>query len=248
MPHASLPFAEPLLMLVIVLNFFTLGSSRLRASIRAVGVQGFVLGVAALALHPGQSWRGVAVSVGAMAIKGIVIPRMLDQGLEPGTTPRETHPHVGFVASLMLGAAGTAAALLFARTLAGDGAPSVGGSWLVVPAALSGVLAGFWMLVTRRTAISHVLGFLTIENGVFAFGLLLLDAMPELVEAGVLLDVFAGVFTMGLLLEQIDRDVAAAAHDGHDAEQEPLTSLRETGRFRAVRQTDPLGLRREEPR
>ena len=62
------------------------------------------------------------------------------------------------------------------------------------------------MLTTRRKAIMQVLGFLLLENGILLFGLLLLEAMPFLVEAGVLLDLFTGVFVMGIIIHHINRE------------------------------------------
>jgi hydrogenase-4 component E len=62
------------------------------------------------------------------------------------------------------------------------------------------------MLTTRRKAIMQVLGYLLLENGIFLFGLLLLEAMPFLVEAGVLLDLFTGVFVMGIIIHHISRE------------------------------------------
>ena len=51
----------------------------------------------------------------------------------------------------------------------------------------------------------QVVGYLLLENGIFLFGLLLLEAMPFLVEAGVLLDLFTGVFVMGIIIHHISR-------------------------------------------
>jgi hydrogenase-4 component E len=52
----------------------------------------------------------------------------------------------------------------------------------------------------------QVLGYLVLENGIFLFGMLLLEAMPLLVEAGALLDLFTGVFVMGIIIHQINRE------------------------------------------
>jgi hydrogenase-4 component E len=68
------------------------------------------------------------------------------------------------------------------------------------------VLTGFLILTTRQKAIVLVLGYLILENGIFMFGLLLLEAMPVLVEAGVLLDLFTAVFVMGIIIHHINRE------------------------------------------
>jgi hydrogenase-4 component E len=76
---------------------------------------------------------------------------------------------------------------------------------LVVPASLATLFTGFLMLVTRVRTLSQTLGYLVLENGVFVFGLLLLEAVPALVEAGVLLDLFVAVFVMGIIMRHINR-------------------------------------------
>jgi hydrogenase-4 component E len=82
------------------------------------------------------------------------------------------------------------------------------------------ILTGFIILVTRPAAISQVLGYIVLENGIFVFGLLLLEAMPLLVELGVLLDLFVGVFVMGIIIHHVAAEIGGAG-------EEPLTALRE---------------------
>ena len=61
----------------------------------------------------------------------------------------------------------------------------------------------------RLKAISQVLGYLVLENGVFIFGLLLLEAMPLMVEMGVLLDLLVAIFVMGIILNHINREFSS---------------------------------------
>jgi hydrogenase-4 component E len=78
-----------------------------------------------------------------------------------------------------------------------------------VPASLATVLTGFLLLVTRRKAITQVVGYLVLENGIFIMGLTLVEAMPLLVEVGVLLDLLVGVFVMGIILNHIHREFSS---------------------------------------
>src|SRR5207244_1116074 len=80
---------------------------------------------------------------------------------------------------------------------------------LGVPASLATVWPGFLLLTTRKKAITQVLGYLLLENGIFLFALLLLEAMPFLVEVGVLLDLFTGVFVMGIIIFHINREFSS---------------------------------------
>ena len=65
-----------------------------------------------------------------------------------------------------------------------------------------------------------MLGYLVLENGIFIFGLLLLEAMPFLVEVGVLLDLFVGVFVMGIIINHINREFSSVS-------TEQLSALKE---------------------
>lgn len=197
---------DPLLIVVLLLNFFTLGSSRIRSLINASAAQGVVLGALALAVHGKLGLQPLAIACGAVVLKGIGIPRMLVRALRDVATQREVEPMIGFVPSLLVGALGTALAILFAHTL--PLAPQHAGS-LLVPTALSTVLTGFILLTTRRKAITQVVGYLLLENGVFIMGLTLVEAMPFLVEMGVLLDLLVGVFIMGIIINHIRREFSS---------------------------------------
>jgi len=195
-------FTNPLLLTVILINFFTLGSARLVACIRIVAIQG-----ALLALLPpltyGLSFHSILLSVGAFSFKGVIIPWLLQRAVREVRIRREVEPIIGFVPTLILGALATSGAFLFADFL-----PLVsehqGG--LYVPVALATMFTGFLLLITRRKAITQVLGYLMLENGIFIIGVLLSDALPLMVEGGVLLDLLVGVFVMGIVLNQINRE------------------------------------------
>ncbi len=201
-------FIDPILVLVLLLNFVALGASRMRTLIQAVALQGMLLGVMIVLAH-GTFMIWVAMMAGAtVAMKGIVIPRMLFHAIREVVIRREVEPIVGFVASLFLGAVGTALALLFSKTLpiAHEHISS-----LIVPAALSTVLTGFLILTTRSKAITQVVGYLILENGVFIFGLLLMEAIPFMVELGVLLDLFVAIFVMGIIIHKISREFSSVS-------------------------------------
>ena len=57
--------------------------------------------------------------------------------------------------------------------------------------------------MSRRKAITQVVGYLVLENGIYLFGLMLIEEMPLLVEAGILLDLFVGIFVMGIVINHI---------------------------------------------
>lgn len=196
---------DPLLVFVLLLNFFVLGTSRLSAVINATALQGVLLGVLTVLVHHDLAIHPVLIAVGVTLIKGFVIPLMLTRAMREAAIRREVEPFIGYVPSLLAGAAGTGLAILFAGTL--PLAPQHVGS-LLIPASLSTVLTGFIVLTTRRKAITQVAGYLVLENGIFIMGLALIEALPFFVEIGVLLDLLVAIFIMGIIILQIGRAFA----------------------------------------
>ncbi len=193
--------------LVVVIDLFLLASSRLGAAIRTVAIQGALLALLPLLLLTDENVVGHAVilAMGALAVKGILIPRMMFSAIREASIRREMEPIVGFVPSMVLGGIGIALAFAFASRLPLPGPAHA----FLVPTALSTVWAGLLLVVSRRKAVNQVLGFLVLENGVFVFGLLLSEIMPLMVEAGVLLDLFAAVFVMGIVMFHINREFSS---------------------------------------
>jgi hydrogenase-4 component E len=69
--------------------------------------------------------------------------------------------------------------------------------------ALSTLFSGLYIIVTRKKIITHVMGYLVLENGVFILSLAVGGEMPLLVNIGILLDIFASVFLLGIFVNKI---------------------------------------------
>jgi hydrogenase-4 component E len=203
--------------LTMGLNLVALGSSRVPSIITAVAFQGIALGVMPFFAEEHVGLLVGAVALGTVVVKGFVIPALLRRAMRTAHVDREVQPSIGFVASLLLGAGGTIGAVAFARVL--PLLPEHAGS-LLVPGAGAAVLSGFILLIGRSKAISQVCGYLILENGIYLFGLLLIQATPMLVEAGILLDITVGIFVIGIIVDRIQR-----AFDSLDTRK--LTVLRE---------------------
>ena len=191
-----------LLVVVLALNIFVLGNSRLRAIIRMVAAQGALLGVMPLLVRTDVDLGAFLVSLATIALKGVIIPAMLTRALREANIKREVEPFIGFLPSMILGALATALATAFAGSLSLAPEHSTA---LLVPASLATVLVGFIVVTTRFKAISQVIGYLVLENGIFIFGMLLIEAMPLVVEMGALLDLFVGIFVICIIVNHINR-------------------------------------------
>lgn len=197
--------ADQLLVLVMLINLIMLGSSRLIFSIRAVAAQGVILGILPGLIHP-FSLHLTGITASVILAKGIIIPYLISDAVHKAHIRREVEPFIGYVPTLFLGAVFTALAFVFAEKL--PLAPEHK-ALLFVPASIATLLTGFLILTTRRKAISQVIGYLVLENGIFVFGLLLTEAMPFMVEAGALLDLLVGIFVMGIVINQISQEFSS---------------------------------------
>jgi hydrogenase-4 component E len=195
-----------LLVGVLLLNLYALGTSRIRALINAAALQGIALGIMPLLAQGHVTLLTGSVAIATVLLKGALIPQILLKALRDAQIKREVEPIVGFLPSMLLGALGTAVAIAMAGRLP---LPTGHPETLIVPVSFSTVFTGFLLLTTRIKAITQTIGYLVLENGIFIFGLLLLEAMPFLVELGVLLDLFVGIFVISIIIHHINREFAS---------------------------------------
>jgi hydrogenase-4 component E len=189
-----------LIALVMLTNFTLVATSRINKAIQVAVAQGVILGLMPLAMGLGRHVHILAMAVAAIAVKGWFIPFLLRRALRHVKIHREVDPFIGYTASLLLCAAGTGLSLVLAHNLPLK--PGAAPAFLV-PAALATLFTGFLLLVSRRKALTQVVGYLVLENGIYLFALLLVEDMPVLVETGILLDLFVGVFVMGIVINHI---------------------------------------------
>jgi len=71
--------------------------------------------------------------------------------------------------------------------------------------ALALLFIGMLLMLTRRLALSQIVGFLVLENGIFLYGLTQTHGMPLMVEMGVVFDVLVGVMVAGLVIFRLNR-------------------------------------------
>jgi len=201
-------FRDFLIALLMLTNFTLVATSRINKAIQVTVIQGVILGMLPIAMGLGRHVHILLMVAAAITVKAWLIPYLFRRALRTVKIHREVAPNVGFTASLILCALGTGLSLLLTSNL--PLAPGNENS-LFVPASLSTLLTGFLLLISRRKALTQVVGYLVLENGIYLFGLLLIEEMPLLVETGILLDLFVGIFVMGIVINHI-----AVAFDSTD--------------------------------
>jgi len=190
------------LVLLILINLLTSGASRLRYCINCVAVQGILVGALPLLQNSptGMPEYGEwSLAAAVILIKGILLPLLLLHVLRRVEINREVEPFISYNLSLAISAILLAAAVLLARHLP----PITGVNPLALPTAIFTLFTGLLMLISRRKALTQVIGFLMLENGVFLFGGALHAPYDLIVELGVLLDIFVLIFIMSIAVFHI---------------------------------------------
>jgi hydrogenase-4 component E len=184
--------------------FALLGTSRIGACIRWLSLQGIVFGLVPLIVHDdGLSLRAVLLSGGNIALKGIVFPWLLLRIRTRADFSRELDPFVGYIASILFGIL----ALGLSVWLTLEMKPALGRApFAMLVSSIFLILVGLFLIISRRNALMQVIGYLVLENGIFLFGVITVVGTPLLVELGVLLDAFVGVFVMGIAVFHINRE------------------------------------------
>lgn len=152
---------------------------------------------------------GIAVAVGVL--NGGVIPRLVARPMRGEAAPRESRPVVNTTASLLAVALLVALAYAASRPLV---ALDPGPATRAAPVALGVVLIGVFLLVTRRHALSQVVGFLVMTNGIAAIAFLTTHGVPLIVELGASLDVLLAVIVLQVLTGQMRLEFGRTDLDG----------------------------------
>lgn len=182
---------------LLLTSVLMLWRRQLAALIRLLTVQGVLL--ASLAALLGTQRGGAelfVVAVVVLILKSGLLPAVLRRVLADSGDLRETQPLVNVPASLLAAALLTLLAYAVSRPLVAlDPTPTT----LAVPVGLAMVLLGFFLIVTRRRALSQVAGFLLLDNGIAATAFLVTAGVPVIVELAVSMDLLLVVLVLQVL-------------------------------------------------
>lgn len=171
------------------------------ADVRLLALQGMAL--AALVCVIGIDERSselIWVAVLVLVLKGVLLPGVLARAVVRGERVREETPVINTTAALISLSLLTMLAYLVSQPLQASGS---GATTAAVPVGVALVLFGFLAVATRRHAVSQLVGFLMLDNGIATIAFLMSGGVPLMVELGVSLDVLLVVLILQVLTSRI---------------------------------------------
>ncbi|MDM8516290.1 hydrogenase [Desulfobacterales bacterium HSG16] len=191
---------DTILSLVLLSVLFAFASNRVTVLIKVIAFQGIIVSLVPLFTSSELTMGSINFILVTLAIRGIIIPLCIYLAIKKVSISKEVEPIIGYHASLFAGLL-----LIFAATYVSHrfNIPSVSESLLLMPTAITILVAGMFLLMARRNAIAMVLGYIMMENGIYLVGTTFSTRTHHIVEFGILLDVLAGVMIMAIMLQNI---------------------------------------------
>lgn len=195
-----------ILLTVISMNAF----KRLESCVKAYILNSWLLSllIAIVALMVREFHLYIA-SIVTLLSKGILIPLFLRKVVRQMRVTHDVEPYISNALSLTI--SGILVAVVYASLK--EGIFVTGFSKNVLQISIAVILIGLFTMITRRKAITQVIGLLFMENGLFLAGFSLTYGIPTIIELGVLFDMLMGVIILGIFAIQIKQTFASADLD-----------------------------------
>jgi hydrogenase-4 component E len=188
------------LLIVFLISLFYLAiANRMTSYVKLLALQGILLFfVAFLELKHINTVNLILILLETIIFKSVAVPVFLNYILKRNNITREAEPFVPNFVSLIITTVIVVTTIILSNTMEESYLDKM---YFVV--ALSTLFTGLYFIASRRKIITHVMGYLVIENGVFVLSLAVGNEMPMLVNLGIMLDIFASVLILGIFLNKI---------------------------------------------
>lgn len=188
------------ILIVFIMTLFYLSiANRMLTYVKVLALQGVLLFfVAFMQLSEINTLNLVLILLETVVFKAIAVPVFLGYILKRNNITREAEPFLPNFVSLIITTAIVVATILLSNSIQDTHLDKM---FFVV--ALSTLFTGLYFIASRRKIITHVMGYMVIENGVFVLSMAVGNEMPMMVNLGVMLDIFASVLILGVFLNKI---------------------------------------------
>jgi len=199
---------------ILVTTFLVVSSRNLVFYIRLFALQSLLLGAVALLVVAGYGELHILIAaLLTIAVKTAAIPIVLRRVMEKIQIRREIDFSVNITVSLLLCGALVILADAVAQPILAARPADTPTVSRVLSVSIAMMLMGLFIMMTRRQAVTQIIGLLTMENGVFLSGLFITHGMPMIVEIGIFFDILVAVLILGVFVFRINRTFDAISMD-----------------------------------
>ena len=202
---SAIPFSSQLINLfaavILLLAFAMLAQRRMPALVNLFALQGLCLCLATLvtAVSTGQAHLYYSAGL-TLLLKVLALPWILHRLVRQLHVKREVEALINIPTTMLVGILLVMVAFNVALPISALSHTITRGTLGI---ALAVVMLAFLMMITRQKAITQVVGFLSMENGLFLAATSATYGMPMVVELGVALDVLVAMLVLGVFFFQI---------------------------------------------
>jgi hydrogenase-4 component E len=197
----DLQLLNTLAALLLLLSFAMLSQRRIVALVNMLALQGALLFIATLLLAWRTGDRNLYLSAGlTLGLKVIFLPWLLHRLIRRLGVYWDTEPLLNITGTMLVGVLVVIFSFGLAQPISALASTATRNS---IGIAVAVILIAFLTMITRRKAMSQVVGFLSMENGLFFGAMSATYGMPMIVELGVALDVLVAMLVLGVFFFQI---------------------------------------------
>jgi len=174
-------------------------ANRLQTYLSILVMQGFLLfGATYFTLTNMNTANLLFIMLETIVFKAIAVPWFISYIIKRNKITRVAEPYISNFASLLVVTSIIVITIVLSSSIKDQ---NLDKTFFVV--ALSTLFTGLYLIVSRKKIITHVIGYIVIENGVFVLSLAVGNEMPMLVNMGIMLDIFASVLILGVFFNKI---------------------------------------------
>src|SRR3984957_12074837 len=197
----DLQLLNTLAALLLLLSFAMLAQRRIVALVNLLALQGTLLFIATLLLAWRTGDHNLYISAGlTLGLKVIFLPWLLHRLIRRLGVYWDTEPLLNITGTMLVGVLVVIFSFGLAQPISALASTATRNS---IGIAVAVILIAFLTMITRRKAMSQVVGFLSMENGLFFGAMSATYGMPMVVELGVALDVLVAMLVLGVFFFQI---------------------------------------------
>jgi len=189
-----------ILLITFAISLIYMGiANRLATYITILALQGIVLfGLSFIELIQINTVNLIFILFETIVFKTIAIPFFLRYVIKKNNILRETEPYLPDFISVVIITSIIFGSFFFSNMVTGVHLRKM---FFIV--AISALFSGLYIIISRKKIVTHIMGYLVIENGVFILALSAGNKMPMLVNTGITLDIFVSVLVLGIFVNRI---------------------------------------------